>query len=83
VMGITGLLLWFHNWSLSVMPKVVLDVSRVIHFYEAVLAALSILVWHFYMVIFDPAVYPLDTAFLTGYSPRAEYVDAEEAASGD
>jgi formate dehydrogenase gamma subunit len=83
VMAITGLLLWFHNWSLTVMPKVVLDVSRVIHFYEAVLAALSILVWHFYMVIFDPAVYPLDTAFLKGYSPRAEYVDAGEADQQD
>lgn len=83
IMAITGLLLWFHNWSLSVMPKLVLDVSRVIHFYEAVLATFSILIWHFYMVIFDPAVYPLDTAFLKGYSPRAEYLDAEQAAPGD
>lgn len=76
VMALTGLLLWFNDWTLSVLPKVWLDLSRIVHFYEAVLAALSILVWHFYMVIFDPSVYPLDTAFLTGYSPRAEYLDA-------
>jgi len=24
-------------------------------------------VWHFYSIIFDPDVYPLNTAFLTGY----------------
>jgi formate dehydrogenase gamma subunit len=73
VMAITGALLWFNNWSLTIMPKVWLDFSRVIHFYEAVLATLAIVVWHFYMVIFDPAVYPLDTAWLTGFSPRAEH----------
>jgi hypothetical protein len=37
-----------------------------VHFYEAILATLSILVWHFYMVIFDPEVYPMDLAWLTG-----------------
>ena len=73
VMAATGVLLWFNNWSLQFMPKVWLDFSRVIHFYEAILATLAIVVWHFYMVIFDPAVYPLDTAWLTGYSPRAEH----------
>ena len=39
-----------------------------VHFYEALLATLAILVWHFYSVIFDPDVYPLNTAFLTGVS---------------
>ena len=40
------------------------------HFYEAVLATLAIVVWHFYSVIFDPDVYPLNTASLTGFSTR-------------
>ena len=40
------------------------------HFYEAVLATLSVLVWHFYSVIFDPDVYPLETAWLTGFSVK-------------
>jgi hypothetical protein len=30
------------------------------------LATLAIVVWHFYSVIFDPDVYPLNPAFLTG-----------------
>jgi formate dehydrogenase gamma subunit len=70
VMAATGALLWFNNWTLKMMPKAWMDFSRVVHFYEAVLATLAILIWHFYMVIFDPEVYPMDTAWLTGFSPR-------------
>jgi cytochrome b subunit of formate dehydrogenase len=66
VMALTGFMLWFNNWTLSQFPKWVSDLATVVHFYEAVLATLSILVWHFYAVIFDPLVYPLDTAFFTG-----------------
>jgi cytochrome b subunit of formate dehydrogenase len=66
VMAVTGLLLWFENWSLSHFPKWVLDAATAAHWYEAILATLSILVWHWYLVIFDPDVYPMDTAWLTG-----------------
>jgi hypothetical protein len=45
-----------------------LDIATSIHLYEAVLATLAIVVWHFYSVLFDPDVYPLNTAFLTGRS---------------
>jgi len=67
IMASTGLLLWANNLALKLFPKIVLDVATSIHFYEAVLAACAILIWHFYSVIFDPDIYPLDTAFLTGY----------------
>jgi hypothetical protein len=31
-------------------------------------------VWHFYSIIFDPDVYPLNTAFLTGRkSPKDQH----------
>ncbi len=70
VMAITGVLLWANNLVLAYLPKAVLDFAATVHFYEAVLAALAILVWHFYFVIFDPDVYPMDTAWLTGYSTR-------------
>ena len=70
VMAITGVLLWANNWVLAYLPKTVLDFAATVHFYEAVLAALAILVWHVYFVIFDPEVYPMDTAWLTGYSTR-------------
>jgi cytochrome b subunit of formate dehydrogenase len=70
VMVVTGILLWANNWALAFLPKWALDVATSVHWYEAVLASLAILVWHFYSVIFDPEVYPMDTAWLTGKCPR-------------
>ena len=70
VMVGTGILLWANNLAMRVLPKSWLDIATSIHFYEAVLATLAIVVWHFYSIIFDPDVYPLNTAFLTGYSVK-------------
>lgn len=72
VMAITGVLLWFNNWTMTFLPKLWIDFARVVHFYEAVLATLAIIIWHFYTVIFDPEVYPMDQSWITGYSPRPE-----------
>jgi len=66
VMAVSGFILWFDNWSLRNFPKWVADAATALHWYEAILATLSILIWHFYMVIFDPDVYPMDKAWLTG-----------------
>jgi cytochrome b subunit of formate dehydrogenase len=79
VMMATGFLLWFDNLTLRFLPKWVADAATAIHFYEAVLASLAILVWHLYWVIFDPVVYPMDMTWLTGRSPAAR--EHERAAS--
>ncbi len=71
VMAVTGILLWGETWTLRWLPTWVIDLATVVHFYEAILATLAILVWHLYFVIFDPEVYPMDTAWLTGCSPEA------------
>jgi cytochrome b subunit of formate dehydrogenase len=70
VMIVTGGLLWANNWSLQFLPKYILDLATAVHWYEAVLASLAILVWHFYSVIFDPEIYPMDFAWFTGRSSR-------------
>jgi len=70
VMALTGALLWFNNWTLSMMPKVWMDVARTIHYYEAVLATAAIVIWHMYTVVFDPDVYPMDPGWWTGYTPK-------------
>jgi len=82
VMAATGALLWANNITLAWLPKQVIDFASAVHFYEAILATLAIIVWHFYFVIFDPDVYPMDTAWLTGVSPRrrAENIDEETGA---
>src|SRR5664279_4314483 len=66
VMTVSGFLLWFNNFTLRHFPKWVSDAATAVHFYEALLATFSILIWHFYMVIFDPLVYPMDTAWIDG-----------------
>ena len=66
VMTVTGFALWFANVSLRFVPKWILDVATVIHYYEAWLAALAIIVWHFYWVIFNPRLYPMSLVWLTG-----------------
>jgi len=73
VMTASGLLLWFNNFTLRYFPKWVSDAATAVHYYEALLATFSILLWHFYMVIFDPLVYPMDTAWLNGKVPADHY----------
>ena len=58
----SGLVLWFENWACATCPKWTSDVATSVHCYEAILATLAILVWHLYMVMFDPDVYPMDRA---------------------
>ena len=66
VMGATGLIMWFDNTFIGLFTKLGYDVARTIHYYEAWLATLAIIVWHFYFVIFNPDVYPLNVAFWKG-----------------
>ncbi len=66
VMTATGFLLWFNNFTLRFFPKWVSDAATTLHYYEAILATGSILVWHMYTVVFDPDVYPMDPAWITG-----------------
>jgi formate dehydrogenase gamma subunit len=66
VMAVTGLALWFKVPVGNALPRWWLDVATAIHFYEAVLATLAIVVWHFYMVIFDPDTYPMNWAWFDG-----------------
>ena len=71
VMGLTGSFVFFKNWSLGNMPKWILDVFLTVHFWEAVLASLAIPVWHFYWVLFDPDVYPMNWSWLLGKPRRS------------
>ncbi len=73
LMTLTGFLLWFNNFTLNHFPKWISDAATAVHYYEAILATFSILVWHFYMVIFDPDVYPMDLAWITGKVPADHY----------
>ncbi len=66
VMAVTGTMLWAKVLVGNHMARWWLDVATAIHFYEAILATLAIVVWHFYQVFFDPDVYPMNWAWWDG-----------------
>lgn len=86
VMAVTGFALWFSNLTLRYLPGWVPNVATAVHFYEAILASLAILVWHMYWVIFDPDVYPMDWSWWDGHPPATrtlERMPHEDTAAHD
>jgi len=73
VMAGTGIMLWAKVSVGNLLPRWWLDVATAIHFYEAVLATLAIVVCHFYQVFFDPDVYPMNWAWWDGKMPFERY----------
>lgn len=66
VMTVTGLVMWIYDEYVGSFSKFEWDIARTIHYYEAWLAFLSIIVWHFYFVIFNPDIYPMNVAWIKG-----------------
>jgi cytochrome b subunit of formate dehydrogenase len=66
VMGATGLVLWFPEFFIHFLPAWLFETSEVIHYYEAWLATLAILVWHWFFVIYHPEIYPINLTFMDG-----------------
>jgi cytochrome b subunit of formate dehydrogenase len=79
IMGATGLMLWFAVHVTRFLPRWAVDVATTIPYYEAILACLAIIVWHFYHVIFDPEVYPLNWAFWDGRAFDHEEIEKAES----
>jgi cytochrome b subunit of formate dehydrogenase len=73
LMGLTGVMLWGKVWFGNLLARWWIDVATSVHFYEAILATLAILVWHFYQVFFDPDVYPMNWAWWDGKMPVEHY----------
>lgn len=66
IIMVTGFILWFETEAMDVLPRWGIDVAEAIHYYEALLASLAVVVWHFYHVIFDPDVYPMNWSWWDG-----------------
>jgi cytochrome b subunit of formate dehydrogenase len=73
LMGVTGVMMWAKVWVGNLLARWWVDIATSIHFYEAILATLAILVWHFYQVFFDPDVYPMNGAWWDGKMPADHY----------
>jgi formate dehydrogenase subunit gamma len=66
VMVGSGLMLWAPEISMRYLPKYAMDIAKLIHSDEALLAAVAIVIWHFYNVHFGPEHFPFNRAWLTG-----------------
>jgi cytochrome b subunit of formate dehydrogenase len=78
LMGVTGVMIWGKVWVGNALARWWVDVATAIHFYEAILATLAIVVWHFYQVIGDPDVYPMNWAWWDGKMPVEHYREEHE-----
>ncbi|MGA7339720.1 MAG: cytochrome b/b6 domain-containing protein [Terracidiphilus sp.] len=78
LMGVTGVMMWAKVWVGDLLARWWVDVATAVHYYEAILATLAIVVWHFYQVIFDPDVYPMNWAWWDGKMPVEQYKHEHE-----
>jgi cytochrome b subunit of formate dehydrogenase len=75
VMTVTGVIMWFDNTFMGLLTKLGYDIARTVHYYEAWLAFLAIVVWHFYFIIFNPDVYPMNLAWWKGTISEEEMAE--------
>ena len=73
LMAVTGIMLWAKVPVGNLLARWWIDAATAVHFYEAILATLAILVWHFYQVFFDPDVYPMNWAWRDGSMSAEHY----------
>jgi cytochrome b subunit of formate dehydrogenase/DnaJ-class molecular chaperone len=66
VMILTGLVLWFESQAFRYLPLWIWHIARLIHGYEALLAFLTIIIWHMYHVHFKPGLFPMSRVWLDG-----------------
>jgi formate dehydrogenase subunit gamma len=72
VMIASGLILWWHNAAMALMPKFVADIALEAHSDEGLLAALAIIIWHMYNVHLNPEHFPMNSTWLTGRISRSK-----------
>lgn len=60
---------------MNLFTKLGWDIARTIHYYEAWLAFLSIVIWHFYFVLFNPDIYPMSLAWIKGTLTEEEMAE--------
>jgi hypothetical protein len=66
VMVGTGFVLWFKTWLTKYLPAWGYNASEMVHFYEAVLAFSTIIVWHLYAVFNHTEKPPFNSIWING-----------------
>ena len=71
-MILSGLVLWFENQSMAVLPKWSIDLTQILHSSEGLLIFVVLFLWHLYDAHLRPEVFPMDRTWLNGRLTRKE-----------
>jgi cytochrome b subunit of formate dehydrogenase len=67
IMGITGIIMMYPQESANILgSQGWVEVAWSAHSYEALLAVLAIVIWHFWSVHFNPKKFPMNKVWLNG-----------------
>ncbi len=75
IIGTSGLLLWFPNLFCLVLPGESLNLAKIIHSEEALLATSFIFAIHFFGTHLRPEKFPIDMSVLSGMVSEEEMLD--------
>lgn len=66
VMVITGMILWFVNQSMAILPKWAIDLTLLVHGWDGVMIFIVLFLFHLYNVHLNPEVFPMSWTWLDG-----------------
>lgn len=72
IIGLTGLIMWFPNFFCSFLPGEALNIAKVIHSTQALLATAFVFAIHFFATHLRPEKFPMDMSVLTGLVSEEE-----------
>lgn len=72
VIGLSGLIMWFPEFTTRFLPGWTINIALLVHSDEALLAAGFIFTFHFFNVHFRIEKFPLDTVIFSGRISRTE-----------
>jgi formate dehydrogenase subunit gamma len=70
LMIMTGFILYYPLWALTVLPGEFIPAAKVAHSNEGLMAFLVVITWHIYNAHLSPDVFPFDTTIFTGRISR-------------
>ncbi len=73
IIGSTGLILWFPSFFCGPLPGTTLDIAKVIHSTQALLATGFVFAIHFFNTHFRPDKFPADISVLSGLVSEEEF----------
>lgn len=75
----TGTLMTFNTYFMNLLGPYSMQIAKLIHSDEALLASLALLIWHFYWAHFNPEKFPMNKTFYTGTMTVAEMIHEHPA----